>query len=395
MSYSVLKLKAGREAATGFHHPWIFSGALESIPTGLGHGDLVHVADRQGRIIGTGTYSAYTSITVRLFAFTEIIIDQAWLASRIRAANARRGLMGLGDGTPTTGYRVVFGESDNLPGLIIDRYGDTLVLQISTAGMDRLREQVIAACVEVFSPRAIVERSDMEIRTQEHLEPLTATHVGAAVEPVFFLENNLKFMADVVAGQKTGFYLDQRELRAHVKTLASGRTVLNLFSYSGATSIAALAGGATAVHNVDSSAAALALGKQQLALNSFSQDAWTSEEADVFAWLNDHKEPSFDMVIVDPPALTKSKRETESAGKAYHFLNRAALRLVRPGGIFVTSSCSRFFSEEDLAFTLRRASVQAGVNLNILHTVRQAPDHPLSIYFPESAYLKSFIGILD
>lgn len=392
MAYPIISLKAGREASTGFHHPWIFSGALQAVPLEVKHGDLVHVADRQGKIIGTGTYSATTSIAVRLFAFTEATIDEAWLASAVKAANDRRRLMGLGDGQPTTGYRVVFGESDNLPGLVIDRYADVLVLQISTAGMDRLRPHIIAACHTIFSPRAIVERSDMAIRREEKLEEITAVPVGEVTEPVQFLENNVKFLADVVGGQKTGFYLDQRELREHIAKLAPGRSILNLFSYTGAASIVALKNGAASVHNIDSSAEALALGEKQRDLNELPAESWTSEEADVFAWLNDHNEPTYDMVILDPPALTKTKSEQEAAGRAYHFLNRAALRLVKSGGILVTSSCSRFFSEDDLAYVLRRASVQTGVTFNVLKTVRQASDHPLSVYFPESAYLKSFIG---
>jgi 23S rRNA (cytosine1962-C5)-methyltransferase len=239
MAYPTITLKAGREAATGFHHPWIFSGALQPIPPEVQHGDLVSVADRNGRIIGTGTYTADASISVRLLAFSDVTIDEAWLTAQIRAANQRRQLMGYGDGTATTGYRVVFGEADSLPGLVIDRYADVLVLQISTAGMDRLRDMVIAACHTVFSPRAIVERSDLPVRRGEKLESFTATHVGEVTEPVVFQENGLTLVADVLHGQKTGFYVDQRELRTHVKALAKDRAVLNLFSYTGATSAAA------------------------------------------------------------------------------------------------------------------------------------------------------------
>lgn len=393
--YDIVQLKPGREAATGFRHPWIFSGALLNIPPDLESGSLVYVTDRQKKIIGTGMYSKQSSIAVRLLDFQEAVIDQGWITAAIKAAHERRLLMGFGPSTDTTGYRVVFSETDNLPGLIVDRYNDVIVLQISTAGMDALRSLVIAACQEIFNPRAIVERSDLGIRKEEALRPIEAVHVGSISEPVEFTEHDQKFLADVKEGQKTGFFLDQRDLRQHVQQFSKNKKVLNLFSYTGSTSIAALAGGATHVHNVDMSIEALELGKKQAVLNGFSEDQFLNEEADVFQWLNTHQEPEYDMVIVDPPALTKSKKDTESAAQAYHFLNRAALRLVKPGGIFVTSSCSKFFTADDLAFTLRRASVQSGKTLSVLKHVSQASDHPQSVYFPESLYLKSYICLVD
>jgi 23S rRNA (cytosine1962-C5)-methyltransferase len=392
MAYPIIPLKAGREANVGFHHPWIFSGALSSVPSGITHGDLVHVADRQGTIIGTGTFSARSSIAVRVFDFKKAAIDEAWFVRRLQVADERRRLLGFGPGTDTTGYRVVFSEADGLPGLVIDRYGETFVVQISTAGMDRLRPHILAACQTLWSPAAIVERSDLVVRKEEGLQEVVAVHVGEAGKPVPFLEHGLHFTADVLHGQKTGFFLDQKDLRAAVGKLASGRRVLNLFSYTGATTVAALRGGATSVHNVDESAPALAQIAEHIKVNKLDTAASTAQEADVFTWLHEAGDATYDMVIVDPPALVKSRGEKESAAKAYHFLNRAALRLVADGGIFVTSSCSRFFSEEDMAFMLRRASVQAGVTFDVLEVLRQAPDHPVSIYFPESVYLKSFIG---
>ncbi len=395
MTYPVISLQKGREAATGFHHPWIFSGALQPVSGKIKHGDLVHVEDRQGKIIGTGTYSAHTSIAVRLFAFKEVEINESWLTASIRQASDRRLLLGLGGNMSTTGYRVIFGEVDELPGLVVDRYDDVLVMQISTAGMDNLRTSVLAALKSVFSPRVVVERSDMLIRRKEKLVEQVLVHYGQVKEPVIFLENNLKFQADVLTGQKTGFYLDQRELRAKIGQFSTDRTILNLFSYTGATAVVAVKNGATRVHNVDSSASALKLCHKQLQLNGLSASTVTTEAADVFSWLDQNQDQKYDLVIVDPPALTKSKRDKDAAAKAYHFLNRAALRLLNSGGILVSSSCSRFFSEDDLAFMLRRASVQAGVNLHLLASLRQAFDHPLSVYFPESLYLKSYIGVID
>ncbi len=381
MAYPVIKLKEGREANVGFHHPWIFSGALESIPKDLVAGSLVHVADRNGRIIGTGSYEGDASIAIRVWDFSETAITKEWISSRIQQANERRLFLGYGPDTETTGYRVVFGESDGIPGLVIDRYADVLVLQISTAGMEELLPTVVSACKELFSPSAIVERSGAEYEI----------HYGSLDAPVEFTEHGMKFVADVLHGQKTGFFLDQKDLREQVASYAKDKTVLNLFSYTGATGVAALRGGATQVHNVDESAPALQMCATHATMNGFEEKTMTTEEADVFSWLGEKREETYGMVILDPPALAKTKREIEQAKKAYHFLNRAAMRLTEDNGIFVTSSCSHFFSEDDFLFTLRRASVQAGITLEVLHMVRQSNDHPLSVYFPESFYLTSFV----
>lgn len=381
MAYPIAQLKMGREASVGFRHPWVFSGAIESMPDNLAEGSLVHVADRNGRIIGTGTFEGDASIAVRVFDFTETEINEEWITNRIQQANSQRLLLGYGPGTDTTGYRIVFGEADNLPGLVIDRYADVLVVQISTIGMSNVSPIIIRACKKLFQPIAIIDRSDSQSTVVD----------GSVTDPVEFLEHGMKFVADVVHGQKTGFFLDQKELRQAVKKYANGKTVLNAFSYTGATSISALLGGALSVHNVDESKTALEFCEINAVLNGIDNKKITTQEADAFAWLGAQKDVAYDMVIIDPPALAKTKREIEQAKKAYHFVNRAAMRLVEDGGILVTSSCSHFFTEDDFAFTLRRASVQAGLQLDVLHVIRQAPDHPLSVYFPESLYLKSFV----
>ena len=381
MAYPVIQLKAGREASVGFRHPWVFSGAIDSAPQDLVAGALVHLADRNGRIIGTGTFEGDASIAVRVFDFSETEITEEWIANQIEQAHSQRLLLGYGPDTDTTGYRIVFGEADNLPGLVLDKYADVLVLQISSIGMNELLPLVIDACKKSFQPIAIIERSDED----------PVIHHGVLDAPVEFLEHGMKFVADVLHGQKTGFFLDQKDLRQAVKKYAHGKRVLNAFSYTGATGIAALMDGAVSVHNLDESKSALEVCISNTAMNGIDPRKITSEEADAFAWLGAQTEAQYDMVIIDPPALAKTKREIEQAKKAYHFLNRAAMRLVKDGGIFVTSSCSHFFTEDDFLFTLRRASVQAGLQLDVLESIRQASDHPLSVYFPESLYLKSFI----
>lgn len=380
MTYPVIQLKAGREASVAFGHPWIFSGALEAVPGTISPGALVHIADRNGRIIATGSYEGET-IAVRVFDIGEVTIDEAWITQALQRAQSRRVLLGYGPGTQTTGYRLVFGEADSLPGLVIDRYADVLVLQITRAGMRGLLPMVLAVCKKLFTPSAIVEKTDADV----------VVHDGAHSGPVEFLEYGMKCMADIFHGQKTGFFLDQKELRQYIKKYANGRNVLNLFSYTGTAGVAALLGGATDVYNVDESQAALIHCATHAEMNGINVTKMLTEAADVFSWLNTNTDTTYGMVLLDPPALTKTKKEKDAAAKAYHFLNRAAMRLVEDGGIFVTSSCSHFFSEDDLAYTLRRASVQAGVALDVLHTVRQSPDHPVSVYWPEGLYLKSFV----
>lgn len=389
--YPTLNLLPGKEANLGFKHPWIFSGALIDLPKEVQPGDLVRVADKHGKILGTGTFSNKSSIAVRVFAFGDAIIDRAWIADRLKDAQAKREQLGFGPGTETTGYRLVFGESDNLPGLVVDRYDDVFVYQISTAGMEKLKHDLLAALIEVFTPRAVVERSDMPARREEGLENVTETVHGENPGLVEFKENGMTFIADVIAGQKTGFFLDQKDLRQAIGKFCKDRKVLNIFSYTGAAGIAALKGGATSVHNVDSSGPALARSAAMAELNDIDAASFTIEEKDAFQFLGEHNVPEYDVVMMDPPALIKARRDEEEGKKAYHFLNRAGMRMVKDGGIFITSSCSHYMSEEDLAFTLRRASVQSNITLSVLGTVRQSADHPLSVYFPESAYLKTFI----
>jgi 23S rRNA (cytosine1962-C5)-methyltransferase len=393
MSYPIVMLQPGKEVNALFRHPWIFSGALTKRPDDVEHGALIQVSDNTGKIIGTGTYSGKSSIAVRLLSFgpKEVAIDKAWFAKKFQEADERKALLGFGPGMATDGYRVIFGEADGVPGLIVDRYRDVLVIQISTAGIDALRGTVVEALKEVFSPVAIVERSDIVVRKEEALHDEVGVRFGTLPETVEFKENGMKFVADVLNGQKTGFFLDQKDLRKTIASLSKGKAVLNLFSYTGAAGIAAVKGGASSVTNVDSSAVALAGCTRHAEMNGIEPDVFRLEENDVFQFLARTTEPTFDMVILDPPALIKAKRDEEEGKKAYHFLNRAGLRVIRDGGILVTSSCSHFFTEEDFAFTLRRASVQAGVRLDTLAVIHQAADHPTSVYFPESAYLKSFV----
>lgn len=384
-----LILKPKKESSIRYGHPWIFSGAIDRVEAE--QGDVVRVFSSDGAFLGMATYNAHGSIAARILDRAEIAIDADWFAQKIGVADARRKLMGFGLKTPTTGYRVVFGESDEIPGLVVDRFEQTVVFQIGTAGLDRLREEIIAAIEKTLKPKVIVERSDLPSRTEERLEPVETIHKGKDPGALEFQENGMQFYAHPVTGQKTGFFCDQKGLRLAVRNLAKGREVLNLFSYSGTAGVAAMLGGAKSVHHVDASAEALAMVEAHGQLHAFTKKQWTTEQADIFPWISEAREPAYGMVLVDPPALIKSRRDGEAGAKAYHFLNRAALRLVHDGGIFISSSCSHFFSEEELRETLQRASIQSNVHLSVLEVIRQTPDHPLSVYFPEAGYLKTFV----
>ncbi|MBI5266582.1 MAG: class I SAM-dependent rRNA methyltransferase [candidate division Zixibacteria bacterium] len=389
--YPNVKLRPGKETTVQQRHPWVFSGALaEPIDERL-HGALVQVIDSRDNILGVGTCSRSSSIAVRIFDFSPAQIDTDWLVRRITAAHEQRLRLGYGPDTATTGYRVVFGESDGIPGLVIDRYDSAIVLQLSTAGLERLRPKIIDAVTQVFAPPIIVERSDVAVRKDDLLAEYSTVHRWNGPAPITIIEDGIKYQVDLVNGQKTGFYLDQREFRRMVRSLAEGRKVLNLFSYTGSIGVAALIGGAGEVLNIDSSEVALSQCPINAELNGLPKHKMHTEADDVFQFLSRQSEPGWDMVVIDPPALIKSQRNIEAGRKAYHFLYRAAMRLLNPDGIFACSSCSQFFSADDMAITLRRASVQNGVSLFPIKVLGHPDDHPVSLYFPESSYLKSFI----
>ncbi len=396
--YPILRLRKGKEQNIQYRHPWIFSGALEKSigeisQQGVAPGDLVHVAGSDGVILGTGTFSTHSMIAVRVFDFTDTEIDQKWVTERLTKAWEYRQFLGYGkENTKTTGYRLCFSESDGFPGLVVDRYEDVFVIQISTRGTEKLKKEIIEALKKIFSPRAILEKSDVAGRNEEKILGTESLLWGKLEELVQFFENGHAFWCDPLEGQKTGFFLDQKDLRTAIQNLADKKKVLNLFSYTGSAGIYALGGGADSVHQVDASEWALEQCEENAKLNKIPKKKFSTEKTDIFSWLaRPIHESQYDMVIVDPPALIKSRSDLENGKKAYHFLNRAAMRLVNPGGIFITSSCSHFLSQEDFQMMLQRASAQNNLSLKIMGYYRQSADHPTSLNFPESQYLKSFI----
>jgi 23S rRNA (cytosine1962-C5)-methyltransferase len=393
--YKTIKLTQGKERTATLRHPWIFSGALETKPTGISNGEIVQVVDAANLILGVGTYSENSMIAIRLFDFKDAQLNEEWFVEKIKEAAEKRELLGYGKEKDITGYRVVFSEADGIPGLVVDKFEDVLVMQISTLGTRNLKPLIVNALVKVLKPKAIVLKEVVSARNEESLEEKGEVVYGKLPAKINFYENGHKFFCDPVKGQKTGFYLDQKDLRNEIAKYSKGKKVLNLFSYSGAASVYVLKNGAKSVLNVDSSKEALLWAKTNATLNKVVSTKSKNECDDIFQWLAKKTEPEYDMVIMDPPALIKTFKDKESGQKAYHFLNRAALRLIKKGGIFVTSSCSHFFTDEELEITLRRASVQVGVKLTVLKKVLQSPDHPISVYFPESAYLKSYICLVS
>jgi 23S rRNA (cytosine1962-C5)-methyltransferase len=389
-----IHLKTFKETPVKAGHPWVFSHALEEEPD-LPAGELVMLCSHEGSPLGIGTYNKNCSIRIRMISLNaEEKIDLKFFTERFKGLDElKKSLLP----PKTTGYRIVHAEGDNLPGLVLDRYGDAFVFQLHTAGMELLREVIIEAIKKVFKPRIIVERSDLEVRRQEGLSPLPPRiHLGEIDEMPVFEENGIKFYADVLKGQKTGFYLDQRTARIKMMELAEGKKVLNLCSYTGAFGLYALKAGAAFVNNVDVSESALDLAKKNLELNKFTakdKKKVKFTKADVFEFLEQKKlaDGPYDLIVCDPPAFAKSERQLEHAAKAYTDLNQSCLYNLNNGGILITSSCSGRITPDDFRSILRISAGRARRDVQILEWLSQAPDHTEKLAFSEGRYLKTAV----
>ena len=374
--------KAAERAASG--HPWIFASDIVSAG-GAAAGDAVKVVDPAGRAIGTAHFSAASQIALRLLSDRVEEIDRQFFARRLAAAEGHRRRVVTG----TDAYRVAHGEGDRLPALVVDRYGDWLVAQMLDQGMDRAREWIVASLVELFSPRGIVARNDAPVRVKEALPFESSVVYGEAPDAVEIQMNGLRLRADLVRGQKTGSFLDQRENYIAAARYARGNA-LDCFTSTGGFALH-LASACESVEAVDSSVAALAAGAQNAALNGISNIAF--READVFDLLGAYSSArrQFSMVILDPPAFAKSRRSLEGALRGYKEINLRALRLLGPGGILVTCSCSHHLSEAALLELVAEASLDAGRQLRVLERRTQSQDHPILLTVPETHYLKCLI----
>lgn len=385
-------LKKDREAPVLRGHPWIFSGAVESVE---GNSEAIGVADvfdHKKTWIARGLYNPKSQIRVRLLTWQEETIDRDFFARRISQALAlRQDFLS----TTTNAYRLINGEGDFLPGLIVDRYADFLVCQFFTAGLERFKDDIIAALSALESVHGIFEKSDGRVRDEEGLGP--SVGVLAGPEPpdtISIEENGFKFLVDVRRGQKTGFFLDQRDNRAFLATVARGRTLLDCFSYSGAFSVYALGGGAKEVVSLDSSRPALELAEKNLALNGFP-DGGELLKGDAFAYLKECGR-TFDAIVLDPPSLAHKRSDVTAATGGYKFLNLHALKHLNPGGYLLTFSCSQHLSTDLFQKVVFGAAVDAGREVSVVKRLGQPVDHPVSLHHPEGEYLKGLVlRVLD
>jgi 23S rRNA (cytosine1962-C5)-methyltransferase len=388
-----LTLKPGREKSLLRRHPWIFSGAVARVDGDPEPGATVDLLAASGQFLARAAYSPSSQIRARVWTFDPAEpVDAAFFRKRIAAAIAGRAGLHLTPGTDA--LRLIHAESDGLSGLIVDRYADVLVIQFLSAGVELWRDTIADILLEETGLGSIYERSDADVRELEGLLPKVGPLRGALPpSPFTILENDLKFMVNLESGHKTGFYLDQRENRLRVRGLSAGWDVLDCFCYTGGFTVNALAGEAKSVLSVDASAEALALCRQNVSINSLDVSRHSMLEGDVFLLLRKFRDEarSFDLIVLDPPKFAPTAAQAEKAARGYKDINLLAFKLLRPGGLLVTCSCSGGVDAALFQKIVASAALDAGVDAQILAHLEQAPDHPVALHFPEGAYLKGLV----
>ncbi|MBX2927663.1 MAG: class I SAM-dependent rRNA methyltransferase [Saprospiraceae bacterium] len=392
MSIKTAILHKGKDAALRRFHPWVFSGAIRQWKDKPEDGEIVEVRSADGEFLGTGHFQN-GSIQVRVFSFAPVEADVDFWEAKLQNAFQLRQSLGLIQPGHTDCYRLVHGEGDGLPGLVIDVYGATAVLQCHSIGMHRQREQLTEALQRVLGDalQAVFDKSADALPSEYGGKVSPGYLFGQATAPGRVFENGLRFEVDWEGGQKTGFFLDQRDNRELLRRYAAGKTVLNAFSYTGGFSIYALAAGATVVDSVDSSAKAMDLAANNATLNGFDATRHRPVVSDVMKYLQAADDEQFDLMVVDPPAFAKSNDKRHNAVQAYKRLNALAMRKIRPGGILFTFSCSQVVDRSLFYHTIVAAALEARRSVRVLHHLRQPPDHPVSLYHPEGEYLKGLV----
>lgn len=391
MTKSVV-LKFGKDKAIRNHHHWIFSGAVQQLPP-VSEGEILPVLSSHNEILGHAYFNKRSGIVGRMVSFGEQDPLKAIEARFDEAIALRKNLL---DTAKTTGYRLVNGEGDGIPGLIVDHYGDVLVIQVGTCGIEQLKPWIVDLLVKKIHPKTIYEKSSLPARREEGLkDDVEALLYGDAADEVTFKENGYTFATSLAKSQKTGFFLDHREMRQWVGSMSKGKHVLNAFSYSGGFSVYALAGGALAVDSVDISADAIAAAKQNVSLNGFKVVDANFICADVFQFLRENDLRKYELVILDPPAFAKRQKDIVAACRGYKDINRLAIQKMPPKSILVTCSCSYHVDETLFRQVLFQAASEAKRNVKIIGRHRMAADHPINIFHPESEYLKSFVLYID
>ncbi len=393
--YPIIKLRKGKDEAVKRFHPWIFSGAIESAVPGLQAGDIVTVVDSRNNILGTG-FAEAGNIAVKVLSFDNRKIDRFFWKERLAKAFELRQLMGLTDNEHTNCYRLVHSEGDNLPGLIIDIYNKTAVVQAQTEGM-ALNVKTIAEVLMTIDGLNInsVYNKSSEAMQRMGKEAVEDGYLIGENSDDFVLENDSKFLVDWEGGQKTGFFLDQRFNRDLVRQLAKGKNVLNTFCYTGGFSVTALRGGANKVVSVDCSKKAIAACEKNIALNGFSIEDNPSVAEDAKLFLQNMKKGEFDLIILDPPAFAKNHKSLHKGLQGYKFINLEAMKKIKEGGLLFTFSCSQAVDKAQFQSIVMAAAIEAGRKAQIIFQLDQPDDHPVNIYHPEGAYLKGLVLKID
>lgn len=388
--YKKLFLRKGKEESLKRFHPWVFSGAIHHIEGNPEEGEIVDVMTADGEFIAVGHWQI-GSIAVRVLSFEKREIDAAFWEERLRVAYELRCAIGVARNPANNTYRLVHGEGDGLPGLIVDVYGKTAVMQAHSVGMHVNRNDVVAAVLKVTEGTVenIYYKSETTLPFKANLGPENGFIHGGSPENVA-VENGLKFHIDWLKGQKTGFFVDQRENRSLLEHYAKGRSVLNMFCYTGGFSVYAMRGGARLVHSVDSSAKAVDLVNQNIALNFPDDPRHQAFAEDAFKYL-EAMGHQYDLIILDPPAFAKHKDSLRQALKGYTRLNAKAFEKIKPGGILFTFSCSQVVTKDNFRMAVFTAAAQSGRRVRILHQLHQPADHPINIYHPEGEYLKGLV----
>lgn len=395
MSKAKLILKSGKDASLFRYHPWLFSGAIKKITGNPKDGDLVDVYDEDQNFKACGHYQI-GSIAVRILSFETSEIDLEFYQQKIRQALEVRTALGLTDNPLTNVYRLIHGEGDFLPGLVIDIYNSTAVVQFHSVGMFLQSEIIYTALRNAMGNQitAIYNKSQSTLPFKAPINPVDEYVLGAQTTPIEVIENGHRFLVDWVNGQKTGFFIDQRENRMLIKSYSQNRDVLNVFGFTGGFSIYALAGEARKVHSVDSSKSAIEMTDKNVALNFGDEPRHSSFAVDAFNYL-DSIDQLYDMIILDPPAFAKHQQALNNALQGYKKINQKAIKQIRKGGILFTFSCSQAVSRENFRKSVFAAAANSGRKVRILHQLNQPADHPVSIYHPEGEYLKGLVLQID
>ena len=389
----IIQLKPKKEESLKRFHPWVFSGAIQKIEGKPAEGDLVEVLDNQRNFLAIGHYQI-GSIAVRVVSFDKLDVNDSFWSRKIKLAYDMRVSLGLVDPEKNNTYRLVHGEGDSLPGLIVDVYDETAVMQAHSVGMHETREILAKAIIEnVPQVKHVYYKSATTLPFNAPITPEDGYLIGEETPSLSAIENGLEFHVDWLRGQKTGFFVDQRENRSLLERYSKGKSVLNMFCYTGGFSVYALRGGAEVVHSVDSSTKAIALTDKNVELNFPADPRHKSFDEDAFKYLNNlHTfEQKYDLIILDPPAFAKHREALRNALKGYKRLNAKAFEQIKPGGIVFTFSCSQVVSKEQFRLAVFSAAAESKRNVRILHQLSQPADHPINIYHPEGEYLKGLV----